>query len=833
MIISVNWLKKFVPDLPEIDELSKLIGARLVEIESIENLNEKYKDVVIARVISAKKVEGSDHLNLCKIDDGGKRDGVERDESGFVQVVCGAPNVREGLFVAWLPPKAIVPETFGGENFQLSTRKLMGNMSNGMIASLRELGLGDEHDGILEISPETFENGLQAGDSFAEKFELNDYLLEVENKSLTHRPDCFGIIGFAREVAGILGQKFIEPDFIKQSDFGFEVNNDKSIVIDVRDSEICERYTAAIFDISDILKNPNLTLEKTYLLRSGMRPIDVITDLANELMLETGQPLHTFDFDKLAEINGGENVKMTVRKAFENEELELLDGRKIKMSQNDIVIATGENGENAVALAGAMGGKSTEIDENTTRILVESATFNLYNLRNTQMRHGIFSEAITRFTKGVPEMMSRKVLDLFGVQLLALGGKSLSEIADSKGDFYYNKSEISVSKDKINQILGTNFSSEEIQKTLENVGILTKNDNSETFVVPFWRNDLHIEEDLIEEVGRLNGYDNIKLQLPKRTFRAVKKAKIDLLQSEIREILVSSGANEILTYTFVHGDLLKKSGQDPKNAYKIVNSISPELQYYRQTLMPSLLSKVNQNIRAGFSEFAIFEMNKITEKTLGLNEESVPFEQKKLAFIYTKNKGENAFFEAKNYADFLFNKIGLKVEFIKFDLSKSPLSTEFEPKRSALIKVPNSEGEKILGVIGEFKKKIQKALKLPESTAGFELDLGILLENTGKTSAKIKDFSKFQSVERDISINVDESRQFAEIFDIFKDISSEFKGVEIETLPIDIFNNGDGTKNISIRFKITPFEKTLNGDEIREIMQKIEEKAVKNGGKII
>lgn len=831
MIISVNWLKKFVPDLPEIDELSKLIGARLVEIESIENLNEKYKDVIIARVISAKKVEGSDHLNLCKIDDGGKRDGVERDENGFIQVVCGAPNVREGLFVAWLPPKAIVPETFGGENFQLSARKLMGNMSNGMIASLRELGLGDEHNGILEISPEAFENGLQAGDSFAEKFELNDYLLEVENKSLTHRPDCFGIIGFAREVAGILGQKFVEPDFIRG--LSFKTQSDKTVEVEIRNSEICERYTAAVFDISNILKNPNLTLEKTYLLRSGMRPIDAITDLANELMLETGQPLHTFDFDKLAEINGGENVKMTVRKAFENEELELLDGRKIKMSQNDIVIATGENGENAVALAGAMGGKSTEIDENTTRILVESATFNLYNLRNTQMRHGIFSEAITRFTKGVPEMMSRKVLDLFGVQLLALGGKSLSEVVDSNGDFYYNKTEISVSKDKINQILGTDFSSEEIQKTLENVGILAKYDNPETFMVPFWRNDLHIEEDLIEEVGRLNGYDNIKLQLPKRTFRAVKKAKIDLLQSEIREILVASGANEILTYTFVHGDLLKKAGQDPKNAYKIVNSISPELQYYRQTLMPSLLSKINQNIRGGFSEFAIFEMNKITEKTLGLNEENVPFEQKKLAFVYTKNKSENAFFEAKNYAEFLFKKLGLKVEFVKFDLSKSPLSTEFEPKRSALIRVSNAEGEKILGVIGEFKKKIQKALKLPESTAGFELDLGILLENTGKTSAKIKDFSKFQSVERDISINVDESRQFAEIFDIFKDISGEFESVEVETLPVDIFNNGDGTKNISIRFKITPFEKTLNGDEIRDIMQKIEEKAIKNGGKII
>ena len=156
MIISVNWLKKFVPNLPEIDELATLIGARLVEIEGVENLGEKYKDVIIARVISAEKVENSDHLNLCKIDDGGVRQGVERDENGFIQVVCGAPNVRAGLFVAWLPPESIVPETFCGENFKLGARKLMGNMSNGMIASLRELALGDDYDGILEISPEVF-----------------------------------------------------------------------------------------------------------------------------------------------------------------------------------------------------------------------------------------------------------------------------------------------------------------------------------------------------------------------------------------------------------------------------------------------------------------------------------------------------------------------------------------------------------------------------------------------------------------------------------------------------------------------------------------------------
>lgn len=831
MIISVNWLKKFVPNLPEIGELSKLIGARLVEIEGVENLGEKYKDVIIAKVISAEKVENSDHLNLCKIDDGGARKDIERDENGFVQVVCGAPNVRAGIFVAWLPPESIVPETFGGENFKLGARKLMGNMSNGMIASLRELGLGDEHDGILEVSPEVFENGIQAGDSFAEKFELNDFLLEVENKSLTHRPDCFGIVGFAREVAGILGEEFIEPEFIKG--LNFEGVEDRKIDIEIQNPKICERYTAAIFDVSNILKNPNLTIEKTYILRSGMRPIDEITDLANKIMFETAQPLHTFDLEKLEKLNGSSDIKIVVRNAFEGEELELLDGKKIKMNEKDIVIATGESGKIAIALAGAMGGISTAIDENTSKILVESATFNLYNLRNTQMRHGIFSEAITRFTKGIPQMLSRKVLDLFAEDILAMGGKTLSLVADSKDNNYREQLKISVSNDEINRVLGTDFSNDQIHRTLENVGILTENENSETFLVPFWRNDLHIKEDLIEEVGRLNGYDNIALQLPVRTFKAVKKAKIDLLQSEIREILTAGGANEILTYSFIHGDLIEKVDQDSQNSYKIVNSISPDLQYYRQTLTPSLLSKVSQNIRAGFGEFAIFEMNKITEKSLGLNEENVPIEQKKLAFVYVNNKGENAFYQAKNYLDFLFKKLGIEVEFSKFNLKKSPLSTEFESKRSAVIEIQNNGKKITLGVIGEFKKSVQKSLKLPEATAGFELDLNILLENLAGSNVKIKNFSKFQSVERDISINVDEKREFSEIFNIFENISDKFENIEIEVLPIDIFKNSDRTKNISIRFKITPFEKTLTGKEIHEIVQKIEELAQDNGGKII
>ena len=208
MIVSVNWLKKFADIELPIDELATLIGARLVEIEEVIDLGAKYKDVVVAKVVEAAPVPDSDHLNLCKIDDGGKVKNVERDENGLIQVVCGAPNVRVGLFIAWLPPKTVVPETYGDdEPFVLGARKLRGFMSNGMIASARELDLWDEHDGILEIDVDA-----RPGDSFAKLYELDDYLLDIENKSLTHRPDCFGLIGLAREIAAIQGNEFKTPD---------------------------------------------------------------------------------------------------------------------------------------------------------------------------------------------------------------------------------------------------------------------------------------------------------------------------------------------------------------------------------------------------------------------------------------------------------------------------------------------------------------------------------------------------------------------------------------------------------------------------------------------
>src|SRR3989344_7063310 len=249
MIISVNWLKKFTAiDLP-IDELATLIGARLVEIEEVIDLGKKYEGVVVARIVECVKLEGSDHLNVAKIDDVGVIDDIERDSNGYVQVVCGAPNVREGLLVAWLPPKSTVPETYADtEPFVLSARKLRGVMSNGMLASAKELDLFDDHDGILEVDQE-----VVPGTRFADVYELNDFLLDIENKSLTHRPDTFGIIGFAREVAAIKGKTFVTPEWLAELDptYGDKSSDGKEVRVMIDTPELCARYLGVVMSGAD------------------------------------------------------------------------------------------------------------------------------------------------------------------------------------------------------------------------------------------------------------------------------------------------------------------------------------------------------------------------------------------------------------------------------------------------------------------------------------------------------------------------------------------------------------------------------------------------------
>jgi phenylalanyl-tRNA synthetase beta chain len=790
----------------------------LVEIEGVENLGEKYKDVIIVKVVECGPVPDSDHLSLTKIDDGGKRDNVEREENGLIQVVCGAPNVTTGMLAAWLPPESIVPESFGDkEPFVLGARELRGYKSNGMLASAKELALYDDHDGIVAIDKD-----VAPGTGFMQLYELDDYLLDIENKSLTHRPDAFGIIGFAREVAGIQGKAFTTPAWLNVLEP--EVTTDNSVetpMVTIDDPELSDRFQAVVLSgIDETAKSP-IDIQ-TYLSRSGIRPINAVVDVTNYMMLLAGRPLHAYDYDKLLAVGGGV-VDIHVRSARDGETLALLDGRTLALSTDDIVVA---NGETAVGLAGAMGGAATEIDTTTKRILLESATFNLYKLRAVQMRHGIFSEAITRLTKGIPAALGAPVLVEAAKMISQFSG---AVVVSAIANAYPGKHEpivVSFHESAVNETLGTQFSAADIKELLENVEFQVAVNRSEvTVTVPYWRNDIHIVEDIIEEVGRLSGFDSINLVLPTRDFTAVRPSDFDVLRAKLRSILVRAGANEVLTYSFIHGDVMRKAGQNPDTAYRITNSISPDLQYYRQSIIPSLLVNTQPNIKAGYDHFALFEMNKFHTKLAGLTEENVPKELDGLGFIVASGKKATsaAYYEAKQYLDYIATELGLEFVYEPLEADADyPVTQPFEPKRSA--RVWDVKTRERVGVIGEFKRSVQKAFKLSGNEAGFEISPVTLLKLTGSLEPSYVPLSKYPGTDRDVSFQVARDVLYQQVYAAAKGAVTD-SSLRISVIPIDIYAPASGeTKNVTLRFTLGSYDKTLTSDEVNKVMADVTEK---------
>ncbi|HMQ09041.1 MAG TPA: phenylalanine--tRNA ligase subunit beta [Candidatus Nanoperiomorbaceae bacterium] len=820
MIVSVNWLKKYVAIDRPIDELAELVGARLVEIEEVINLGAKYQDVIVAKVIEAGPVPDSDHLNLCKIDDGGVRKDVERDENGLIQVVCGAPNVRAGLLVAWLPPNTVVPETYGtAEPFVLGARKLRGFMSNGMIASARELDLWDEHDGILEIDREA-----RVGDSFAKLYELDDYLLDIENKSLTHRPDCFGLIGLAREIAAIQGEKFTSPDWLMTLDPKFSKTAGlQQPTVTITDPKICARYQGVVLaDVDSSARSDILT--SSYLARSGMRPISAAVDITNWLMLVTGQPLHVFDYDKLLQVSGSDHPEIVVRSGRDNEKMTLLDGREIELDPEDIVITAGEKNQKPVALAGAMGGSETEIDDSTKNIFLESATFNLYNLRGTQFRHGIFSEAITRFTKGQPAALTAPVL-AEAAQMFAdqTGAAVASDVADA----YPAPTEpvrLTMSESQIASVLtGTDYEQSIITSTLNNleyVNVMVDH-GQVSATAPWWRTDIHIKEDVIEDLGRVNGYDTIEPTLPLRDFTATAPSTFDLFRDNVRSNLARAGGNEVLTYSFVPAALIEKVGSDPTNAYRITNAISPELQHYRLNIFPGLLDKATANFRAGYDDFLLFELGKTHAKDrMDEAEPEVPAEIHMLSAVLVAkdpaDKHSSIFYQMKKIVEFVIGRSDLYVQPLSADVSDYGANA-FEPKRSGALTIANGT---IIGVIGELKQSVRRAFKLPDHTAVLELNIDMLFEMQTVVNT-YKPLSKYPSVERDLTLQVAADMAYKQVIDVITNAFAQ-TDLAINVEPLSMYQGDDDTtKNISFRLTFTASDRTLSGDEIATVMAKL------------
>ena len=795
-----------------VDKLIEKIGAQLGAVEEIIDLGRKYQGIVIAKVVSCEKHPNADKLSLCLIDDGGAAKEVERDKDGLVQVVCGAPNCRQGLTVAWLPPGVTVPETADKEPFMLEAREIRGHKSNGMLASPKELALGDSHSGILEIDGEH-----KPGTDFAKTFELkDDVVLDIENKMFTHRPDCFGFLGVARELAGIQGMPFKSPDwYMPEPKFpGVEADELKLEIKNELPKDV-PRFTAII--LRDVQVGPSPVWLQVELAKVGQKSINNIVDYANFFMLETGQPLHAYDYDKIKALSDGDGATIIIRNPRTGEKLKLLNGKEIEPRAEAIMIATDRQ---LIGVGGVMGGAETEVDESTKNIILECANFDMYSIRRTSMAHGLFTDAVTRFTKGQSPLQCLAVLAKITEEIrMAAGGKVASPVIDDKHGIKPFPP-VKVSADFINRRLGENLTASEMKKLLENVEFQVHRDGDNlTVAAPFWRTDIEIPEDVVEEVGRLYGYDHLPLDLPKRTITPAAKDQLLEAKDAIRARLAKAGANEVLTYSFVHGNLLDKVGQDRAKAFQVANALSPDLQYYRMSLMPSLLDKVHANIKAGYDEFALFEIGKVHGQDLPA-QDGLPGEYEFTGLVVAaadklKKRG-SAYYQARKY---LTELAGVPLEFkppsessLQYEVTKP-----YDPKRSAMVSI---KGGIYLGIIGEFKPSVARALKLPRYCAGFELDTTALQKILGGTN--YSPLPRFPKVTQDMTLKVPADLSYQELFDF---VDAELakarpKNTLSSLSPVDIFQREDNQKHkqVTLRLTIASYDRTLTDAEVNKLL---------------
>jgi phenylalanyl-tRNA synthetase beta chain len=799
-----------------VEELVKRINEQLGGVEEIIDLNAKYQDAKIVKVVECGKHPNADRLSVCQIDAG---------SGDNIQVVCGATNVHAGMFAVWLPPESIVPSTFGAEDeFKLGSRELRGLMSNGMLASARELGIGDDHSGIVEINAEEwkpYDVEIAPGVSFARAYGLDDTVINIENKMFTHRPDLFGQLGVAREIAGILGRQFTSPEwylgvpeFPKGDGLILEVVNEAPDKV--------PRFMAVA--IKNVTVGPSPLWLQVELMRLGSKAINNIVDMTNYIMLTTAQPTHAYDYDKLR------GSKIGARHAHSGEKITLLNNKTYELSEDDMVIV---DGEGAIGLGGIMGGRESEVSFDTKNVVLEVANFDMYTVRKSSMRHGIFTDALTRFNKGQSALQNDRVLNVLLTGVIdTAGGEQGSAVYDlSTGNDTTNT--VMTSAGFINDRLGLSTSAEEMKRLLENVEIKVNVEtvpghlNSELesssvlhMTMPFWRTDIDQSEDIVEEVGRLYGFDKLPKVLPTRSIKPVQKNPRRELQYTLRDIFSRAGANEVLTYSFVHERVLTSAEQDATNSYQLSNALSPDLQYYRQSLTPSLLERVHPNIKAGYDEFALFEMNKVHDKSSGLNEEGVPVENNSLSLVYASKKTLDGapFFKARAILEYLAERLKLKLAYEQLGSeSTSPLAAPFEQMRAAI--VTDTSTGLFLGVLGEYKKNVSRNFKLPDYAAGFELNIDSLLRASKNPDSHYQPPSRYPSVERDISLRVDANLAFDQVF---RAIVDAFDTSELlaSIKPVVIYQPDDSTtKSITFRVMLTSSEKTLTSEEVNQIVE--------------
>lgn len=777
MLLPIKWLKDYVDFDFDVKKLADGLSNSGSHVESIMKPSEGLDKIVVGKIEKIEKHPDADKLVICSVNIG--------DE--VLQIVTGAPNVFEGAIV----PVALHGSTLASGQ-KIKKGKLRGVESNGMLCSLEELGFENSvipkeaRNGIF-IFPE----GTEIGKSALETLFMDSEILELE--ITPNRPDCLSIMGMAVETAASFDLKTKHND-IKINE---EVSDFSEFFDDiVLETENCKRYYSKI--LRNIKIGPSPLWLQAYLMQAGVRPISNIVDLTNFVMLEYGQPLHAFDLDSLT------NKKIVVRMAEDGEETVTLDGETRELTSDDILIT---DGSEIIGLAGIMGGLDSEITDKTVNVLLEGANFNKENIRKTSRRLNLRSEASSRFEKGIDINLAKASVDrvcqlaeMLGIAEVVGGNKDV-------GNFEKAQKEIKLRQEKVNDLIGLDFSMDEIANILNRLEIET--DVKDTYLIakiPSVRLDLEIEEDLIEEIARIYGYDNVTPKKLRGTLTVGRKPVFRNVEDRIKNILIGLGYSEFMTYSFVSPSSYEKANydEDEKNIIKILNPLGEDYSIMRTTLVLSMIDALAKNYARGNENVGGFEVG----NTFFPNEEELPSEKLKLTMGFY-DLGD--FYYLKESIEKILWYLGIN------DLEVRRKEVSFlHPGRSAEFIL---KGE-ILGVFGEVHPKVLENYGLKKKAYVAELDFDKIVENT-IDNYTYKDLPKFPTMKRDFAFVMDRDVDSVELEKISKKYGKEL----LESFKVfDIYegeNIEEGKKSVAFSLVFRAAERTLEDAEVTEICEKI------------
>jgi len=797
MLVSLNWLSQYV-DISDInpEDLAERITRTGIEVESVDVLASA-TDVVIGHVLERKQHPNADKLSLCKVDLG--------EIEGPVQIVCGAKNVAAGQKVIVAKNGAVLPG-----NFKIKKSKLRGEESNGMICSLKEIGIEQKlvptqyADGIFVCSEDA-----PVGMDAIKYLQFNDTVIEL---GLTpNRMDCLSMYGVAYEVGAILSRE------VKFTSFDVEeiAVAAKDLIKVTIQTEKSPVYLGRVIKNIIIQESPQW-LQAT-LIAAGMRPKNNVVDITNYVMLETGQPLHAFDYETIS------TKQVLIREANDGEMIKTLDEQERQLVQGDLIVT---DGQKPIAIAGVMGGFETEVTDRTTTVLLESAMFDRLSVRKTATRLNLRSEASARFEKGIDpnrvELALNRAAKL--LQELATGQVATGIVAEN--NFKVNPVSLKITAAKINHILGTIMNNEEVANVWQRLQFKYELINDEfTVHIPSRRLDITIIEDLIEEVGRIYGYDNIPTKLPAMNIKGGYKP-IQILRNKVHQTLMACGLTQVITYSLTTPDKAVQFISCPLRKQDMVAlsmPMSKERSYLRQSTIPQLLEVIRYNNARTLMDVAIYEIGKVYSQENGNYIEEMKISGAvtgEIIFNKWQAKVEKAdFYMAKGYVETLLTEIGhLEVSYLPIEASQYP---DFHPGRSAMILV----NDEVVGVVGQIHPEVQHALNLNE-TYVFELSLTRLFSLT-TTKSEYQLIPKHPGMGRDIALVVNREILASELVETIKKAAPKLlQSVDV----FDVYEGKgveEGKKSIAISLFYLNDEKTLTDEELQPVHQKVLEALTK------